>query len=313
MNGPGLHATAARLKLLAEPSRVRLLHLLEQEELTVAELVRTTGLTQSRVSTHLARLKEAGLVRERRVGSATYHALQGAAMPEDARGLWQLLRIQSLDGTVREDRARLRAVLQTRDGRWADRVAGRMERHYSPGRTWESAARGLLGLARLGDVLDVASGDGALAELVAPRARSVTCLDRSRRVIAGGVSRLENLPNLRFVAGDMHALPFPDASFDHVLFMNALSYSETPRLAVREVARVLRPGGSVAAVMLDKHEHADVAATYDHVQSGFRAAALRRMFRAAGLVVEFAGITSRERRPPYFQVLTLHAHRSADA
>jgi len=294
------------VRLFADPTRVRLLHLLEREELTVIELTRITRAPQSRVSTHLARLREAGLVRDRRAGSASFHTLRNGDMPEEARRLWELLRTDARDPVLSEDRQRLEALLRERGGTWADSVAGHMERHYSPGRTWEAALRGLLGLARLGRVLDVASGDCAIAELVAPRARSVTCLDASATVLAAGKRRLGHLS---FRRGDMHALPFRDGSFDHLLLLACLDYARRPAVAVAEACRVLAPGGNLVAVTLKRHTHRDVAARYDHVQMGFEPATLRRMFERNGLLIELCDVTSRERRPPHFEVVTLHARR----
>jgi ArsR family transcriptional regulator len=188
-----------------------------------------------------------------------------------------------------------------------------MERHYSPGRTWEATLRGLLGLLRLGDVLDVASGDGALAELLAPRARSLTCLDLSPTVLEAARRRLDDRGNVRFVEGDMHRLPFADASFDQVLLLNCLTFSRAPRKVVAEAARVLRPGGGLAAVTLKAHRHEAVAATFDHVRFGFSPGDLRRALADAGLAVEACHVTSREKRAPHFEIITVHARKGDGA
>jgi ArsR family transcriptional regulator len=304
-----LEATSELLRLFSDPTRVRLLSLVAHEELSVAELTGVTRLSQSRVSTHLGRLKEAGLVRDRREGASCFYSLNASAMPEDTRRVWSVLCETAKDPLLEEDRERLREVIRARGGTWADSVAGQMDRHYSPGRTWEAAARGLLGLAHLGDVLDVASGDGALAELVVRRARSVTCLESSRGVIAAARRRLSHLRGVHFRVGDMHALPFRDSAFDQVLFANALSYAEHPERAVREAARVLRPGGSLAAVTLKTHRHGAVARAYNHVQPGFQPRALRALFERAGFEIRFCEVTSREKRPPHFEILTLYGER----
>lgn len=227
-------------------------------------------------------------------------------MPEDARALWDLVREGARDPVLAEDARRLDALLRERGGSWADAVAGHMERHYSPGRTWEAALRGLLGLARLGRVLDVASGDCAISELLAPRARSVTCLDASATVLAAGRRRLGHLS---FARGDMHALPFREESFDHVLLLACLDYARRPAEAVAEACRVLAPGGNLVAVTLKRHAHRDVAERYNHVQLGFEPRALRRMFQGCGVLVDLCEVTSRERRPPRFEVITVHARR----
>ena len=306
---PDLGATTDLLRLLGDPTRVRLLALLAREELTVAEITDITQLAQSRVSTHLGRLREAGLVRDRREGASSFYALSGAAMPAEARRVWELLQETTDDALIEQDQERAREAVRARAGgpSWADSVAGRMERHYSPGRTWEASLRGLLGLMRLGDVLDVASGDGALAELVAPRARSITCLDASETVIAAARARLGRIENVGFAVGDMDALPFEDGAFDEVLLMNCLTLSQAPRRAVAEAARVLRPGGGLAGVTLKAHRHGAVVSAYNHVRSGFEPRELRAMLEAAGLEVACCEVTSREKRPPCFEVITIHA------
>jgi ArsR family transcriptional regulator len=306
-----LAATTDLLRLLGDPTRVRLLSLLERDELTVAELVRITRLSQSRVSTHLGKLREAGLVRDRKAGAASFHRAAGDGMPDDARELWSVVREAAGDPLLVQDRERLLELVRARAGEpsWADSVAGQMERHYSPGRTWEAALRGLLGLLRLGAVLDVGSGDCAIAELVAPRARSVTCLDRSPTVLRAGRRRLAHLPHVSFRRADMHALPFASGSFDHVLLLACLDYAREPRRAVAEASRVLRPRGTVVAVTLRAHAHRDAVARYDHLQLGFEPDRLRALFEQHGFAVELCAVTSRERRPPHFEVVTLHASR----
>lgn len=307
-----LAGTSQLARLYGDGSRLRLLALLAREELTVAELTATTRLGQSRVSTHLGRLREAGLLRLRRDGTSTWYALDEAGMSEAARRLWEAFRATTDDQLLREDVDRLEAVVAKRAGSWADSVAGQMERHYSPGRTWEGAARALVGLAVLGDVLDVASGDGALAELVAPRARSVTCLDASARVVSAGRRRLKLSPSVRFTVGDMHHLPFPEARFDQLMLVNSLSYAEHPERVVAEAARVLRPGGGLVAVTLATHRHEAVARSFNHVQMGFEPEALRALFTAAGFRVDLCAVTSRERRAPHLAVVNVYATRTGD-
>jgi len=307
-----LQTTTDLMRLLSEPARVRLLALLYHEELTVTELTGVTQLKQSRVSTHLGKLRDAGLVRDRRVGNSAFYSVNQGSMPADAERVWELMRESTRDPVLEQDRSRARDVVQARlrGLSWADAVAGQMERHYSPGRTWEASARGLLGLARMGDVLDVASGDGALAELIAGRARSVTCLDKSPRVIAAAEQRLTHLPSVHFVCGDMHALPFQPESFNEILLMNCLTYANDPGAVITETARVLRPGGSLVGVTLKRHEQRRAVEVYGHVAMGFDPCELRALLERAGLSVELCDVTSREARPPNFQILTFHAYRS---
>jgi ArsR family transcriptional regulator len=304
-----LDATVDLLHLFGDPTRVRLLALLARQALTVAELTAITDLAQSRVSTHLGRLKEAGLVRDRRAGASTVYALNEGAIPADARELWALVERTVDDAVLDADRARCDALVRARSAGWPDAVAGEMERHYSPGRTWEAVARAFVGLMTLGDVLDAGAGDGAIAELLAPRARRITCLDRNARMAAAARTRLARAHNVDVVRGDVTAIPAADAAFDQVLLLNVLTSVETPAAALAEVARVLRPGGQLVLVTLDAHTHTAVTAAYGHVHAGFRPAALRRMLARAGLAVERCAVTSRERRQPHFQVITAFAQK----
>ncbi len=296
-------------RLLGDETRLRLLAVLAEQELTVGELTDLLGLAQSRVSTHLGRLREAGLVKVRKTAPGSMYSVPSHLEDEGAARVWSELKNRVADPLLDQDRRRAALLVdqRSRSGSWADSVAGRMERHYSPGRTWQSTTRGLLGLVELGDVLDVASGDGALAELLAPRSRSVTCLDISPKVVDAARSRLTNLGNVELMQGDMHALPFDDASFDRVLLLNALSYAENPPAVVQETTRVLRPGGQAVVVALSKHAFADVARLYDHVQMGFAPNDIEHMLEENGLDVSLCAITHKERQKPHFDIITAHA------
>lgn len=300
--------------MLADPNRVRLLALLEREELTVAELAAVTLLAQPRVSTHLAKLREASLVKDRKAGVQAYYRFNDSVEPDAAGSVWQAVRSAIDDAILQADAERLPAILATRarTRNWADSVAGDMERHYSPGRTWEATARAMLQLLDLGDVLDVASGDGVLAELLASKAQSVTCVDLSDKVVKAGRRRLKRLENVSFHQADMHALPFEDAVFDVVLLMHALTYTAEPEQAIKELSRVLRPSGVLIATTLNRHKHQTAVAPYDHKNLGFEPAELRELFDRCGFQVNTCNVTSREGRAPNFEVITLHASRGSE-
>lgn len=302
-----LEGWSTRLKVFADATRVRLLALLEREELTVAELSAITQLAQPRVSTHLAKLKEAGLVRDRRAGVSAYYRFDEDTLDPAQLALWQTLRTGSDDALLRQDADRVAAVLAMRaaDQNWADAVAGDMERHYSPGRTWEALARTALPLLSPGDVLDIASGDGVLAELLAPHSHRYVCLDASARVVAAASDRLKTYPNVEVRQGDMHALPFANNSFDLVVLMHALTYASKPAQAVAEAARVLKRGGRLLLSSLARHEHRAVVEAYGHANLGFTEKELRKFADKAGLNVGSAGSVTRERRPPHFEVISL--------
>ena len=308
-----LQHASQHFRLLSDSTRLRLLMLVDREELSVAELAAITQLAQPRVSTHLAKLKEAGLVNDRREGVFVYYRMAGTIADKSLAALWELLRINTSDPLIQKDFERIPQVLNARGGNsnWADSVAGDMERHYSPGRTWEVTTRAIVQLLELGDVLDVASGDGVLAELLAPRAHSIKCLDISQRVVDAGIKRLRNFSNVSFEPGDMHQLPVADASFDTVLLMHALTYTNKPQLVFDEASRVLRPGGRLLAATLHKHAHKNAVSAYNHLNLGFTESQLKKFCTSAGLKPHNIQISAVEKRTPNFEVLTMIAGKPA--
>ena len=297
-----LDETTALCRLLGDATRLRLLSVLQHDALGVAELTEVTGLAQSRVSTHLARLREAGLVAD--AGDNRY-AYDGEQAVRKAGPVWKSLLAGLDDPQLAADRERAAEVVRRRQQQtgWAESVAGRMERHYSPGRSWEATALALIGLLELGDVIDIASGDGVLAELLAHRARSVLCVDSNAAVVQAGQTRLAGQGHVRFARGDMHSLDADDASFDQAFLMHALTYPDRPEAVVREAARVLRPGGTLVMATLARHQHEATTELYDHVNLGFDQDQIRALLTGAGLQVKDCRSGAREPRPPYFEVI----------
>src|SRR3546814_7330273 len=161
-----------------------------------------------------------------------------------------------------------------------------MERHYSPGRTWEALARSVLPLFETGDVLDIASGDGVLAELLAPHAHRYVCIDSSQRVVSAASGRLRQYRNVEVREADMHSLPFDAASFALVVLMHALTYAAKPAQAVAAAARALRPGGRLLLSSLARHAHRIVAEAYGPANPDFTANIARESGRERGCQYE---------------------------
>ncbi|MGB0955630.1 MAG: ArsR/SmtB family transcription factor [Panacagrimonas sp.] len=298
------------LRLLADGSRLRLLSLLEAHALSAAEITQVTGLAQSRVSTHLTRLKRAGLISDQRLGGAAIYQNR-VEQNGIAAQVWALMRNKIDDPQSRLDRERGAEVIRARSqGRgWAASVAGRMELAYSPGRSWETTARALMSLTELGQVLDLASGDGAFAELIAERSRRLTCIDISAAVIDAARKRLSRFSHIELRCADMHALTDADAQYDHVFALNALSYSRQPRQLLRESFRVLRPGGRLVIAALNAHDHTETMHAYDHVNLGIEPAQLRQQLTQVGFDVLQCEVGARETRPPYFEVISALARK----
>ena len=185
-----------------------------------------------------------------------------------------------------------------------------MERHYSPGRTWQSLAVGLAALLDLGDVLDVGSGDGAVAGYLAPYCRSLTCIDTNQRMIEAAKERLGRYHNVRAELADMHDLPFRASSFDSILLFHTLTYGEKPQRALEECARVLRPSGRVVVLTLDAHDQREITGPYGERHPGFTPRALKGLLTRAGLTATFSEVACREAKRPHFQVVLSIARKT---
>ncbi len=278
----------------------------------MAELARITRLAQPRVSTHLARLREASLVADRRAGVSVYYRSIADDQSCELCQIWGVLRARLHDPQIEADANRLPWILAERASgkHWPDAVAGDMERHYSPGRTWEATARAMVQLIAPGRVLDIASGDGVIGELLHARASAIDCVDVSPKVVAAGKKRVEAFDNVQFHQGDMHALPFEDDSFDTVLLLHALTYSKTPEQAISEAARVLKTGGRLVAATLARHRHNVQVQAYGHVNNGFDPDQLVELVSTPGLEIDFCEVTSVEKKPPNFKIITLLGRRT---
>lgn len=301
---------AEALSLLGDENRLRLCALLAERELCVSELVRVTGMAQSRVSTHLARLRDAGFLRHRRNGTQAFYGLARDGMTETVRGLLREVSTSS-DRTLKADRERLAALDAERNEGLPESAILELDRDYSPGRTWQSLALGAASLLRLGDVLDVGCGDGTVASVLAPYCRTLTCIDSDERAVESASERLASHVHARVQAADVHALPFGDASFDDVLLFHTLTYAEQPDRALSECARVLRPGGRAVLLCLDQHEEHDLNAAYGLLHPGFSARQLRALLQGAGLRGARAEIACREARKPHLRVVLAQAEKPA--
>jgi SAM-dependent methyltransferase len=300
------------LSLLGDESRLRLCSLLHARELCVSDLVHVTGITQSRVSTHLGRLRDAGFVIDRRKGSQSFYSLASDTLPATIRSVLSEAE-KSADPTLDGDQRRLLELEAERRGGREPGVADELERYYSPGRTWQSLAAGLGALLKLGDVLDAGSGDGAAAIAIAPYCRSLTCIDTNPRMIELARERLSRFEHVRVQVADVQALPFAAASFDSVVLFHTLTYAEEPRQALSACARVLRPGGRLVVLCLDEHRQHGVTARYGERHPGFSPRMLRELLVDVGLDVVGSDVACRETKKPHLQVVLAIADKLATA
>jgi len=297
------------LSLLGDETRLRLCALLRDRELRVTDLVRVMGLSQSRVSTHLGRLKDAGYVADRRDGQQSFYALIPDALPPAVQSLLDEA-IDAADPLLEGDRARLQELEAERRGDPTDPLADDIERDYSPGRSWHSLALGLAAGLELGDTLDVGCGDGTATACIAPYCRSMTAIDTHAAMIELARERLARFPHARAELADAHALPFGDRAFDVVFLFHTLTYAEDPPRTLRECARVLRPGGKAIVMCLDEHDQQHVTRRYRERHPGFSPQRVRTLLTGAGLHVLSAEIACREQRKPHLQVVLALAQRN---
>lgn len=279
---------ASRLSVLAEPLRLRMLRLLEAEELTVGEVAKVVQLAQSTVSRHLKVLAEGGWVAKRSVGTASLYRLTLDDLDESARALWTTVRGQLSGGLdLSEDDRRLASVLAERatdSAGFFGRVAGAWDdlRAELFGRGFTASA--LLGLLDPDWVVaDVGCGTGNAAELLAPNVREVIAVDRSEPMLEAARKRMVGVDNVTFVRGDLEALPLKDGSADAAVCVLVLHHLGRPEVAVREMARVARPGGVVLIVDMIEHGREEYRHTMGHEHLGFDPARFGSLMEDCGL------------------------------
>ncbi len=277
-------------KLLADPTRVRILALLEREELAVQELMQVLGMAQSRVSRHLAILREAGLLRDRREGTFVFYRL---VLPADGAWVevWPWVR-RALQGdpSAERDAAALTSVLEaraTRSRSFFDAVGPEWDALRKVFHDDSLRARACAKLVTRGlRVVDVGTGTGILALELARLGCSVIGIDRSARMLEAARVKLaaSGVANVELRCGDAAALPLEDASVDAAFAHVVLQYLPSPGDAIAEMARVTRRGGVVVVADFERHEHEWMREELGVVWLGFEPDEVRGWFAGAGLL-----------------------------
>jgi len=274
-------------KALADDVRLRILRAVSISELSVAELVRVLGMPQSTVSRHLKPLRESGLLETRRDGTSVYYH-RGAAFTN--ADLSSLLDRQLSDLPFdAEDRSSVRRILDQRRARnrdFFDEMAGRYGSLTEPGGGWPALAAGLAVGFEGQTVVDLGAGEGALTLLLAGTCRRVIAVDLSPRMLMQLTEAAEKAGlsgNIQTLEGDLEALPIADAMADTVFLSQALHHAAEPAKALREVARILKPGGQLVLLDLCAHEQEWVREQYADVWLGFEPVALQKLLKEAGL------------------------------
>lgn len=301
------------LKLLADPSRLRILLILKKEEVSVAELQDVLSMGQSRISTHLAQLKQAELVEDRRSGKHILYRLRSTT----PKTVLQILEASAVElPEASEDGRALELALRRRADKtraYFDELAGRFGRQYVPGRSWKGLAETLLMLMPPLDIADLGAGEGSFTQLLARRARRVIAVDNSEKMVAFGsdlVAR-NGLSNIEYRLGDLEALPIDDVSVDVAFLSQSLHHAVRPQRAVEQAMRILKPGGRIVILDLKKHGFEEARELYADLWLGFSEVELDGFLRAAGFEgIEVAPV-HREEESPHFETLLAMAQKPA--
>jgi ArsR family transcriptional regulator len=291
---------------LHDPTRLRILALLEEEELSVAELQEILHLGQSRISTHLAHLRRVGLVQPRREGKRTYYSLVKKLTKESRQILDSALLTLAEVAGAKADVSGLKLVLEKRRSTAREhfnRVAGRLGKSFCPGRTWTEIGPLLAQLVPHVVVADLGAGEGWLSQLLARRAEKVIAVDNSPKMVAFGraESKKKGIANLEYRLGDLAAPPIPAASVDMVILSQALHHAANPQQAVAAAAKLLRQGGRLIVLDLNQHQFDQARELYGDYWLGFSESDLRDWLAEAGLKEIEVQLLSPEAEPPHFQ------------
>jgi ubiquinone/menaquinone biosynthesis C-methylase UbiE/DNA-binding transcriptional ArsR family regulator len=309
-----MHDTLKLLRTLADSTRLRILALLERHELSVHELQEITRLGQSRISTHLGLLQDAGLLESRREGKRTFYKLN-AQFDEVARDAAKL----AIRGARElpehpQDQLNLKRIVARRTEQEKlhfHQVAGRFDRSYGPGRSWQAFGQLLLRILPPLTVADLGSGEGLLSELLARRARKVIAVDNSEKMVAFGAAKAKKvgLKNLEFRLGDLEDPPLEAGSVDLVILSQALHHAADPARALHGAYRILAKGGQVLILDLLRHSFKQAHALYGDRWLGFAEADLHAWLEAAGFKEVEVSVVAREEQPPNFQTVLAEGTR----
>ncbi|MSU45664.1 MAG: metalloregulator ArsR/SmtB family transcription factor [Lacunisphaera sp.] len=296
------------LKTLSDSTRLRLLSLLLKEELSVAELQEILGMAQSRISSQLALLRQAGFVTDRREGKKAFYSLCTGLAPKQLA----LLRAacESVTELIEssEDRENLDRILQKRrrvSEQYFNLIAGKLGKHHCPGRSWEALGHLALRLVPAITVADLGAGEGLVSQLIAHRAERVWCIDNSLRMVkvGTGLAKKNGLANLVYKLGDIEQVPLPDKSVDLAILSQALHHANHPQTAVNEAHRILNPGGQLLVLDLKEHTFEKARELYGDLWLGFKGSALHGFLKKAGFSKVEVETVSREASEPHFETL----------
>ncbi len=298
--------------LLSDPTRVRILSLLRHGELSVAELQEILALGQSNISAQLARLKEAGLVTDRRSGKNRLYQLQAPGAKEREAHVHLLALLDAATQELREAKRDMTALKLIRRKRadtarsYFDALAGKFGRHHVPGRSWKALGETLLHLIPSSLVIaDLGAGEGTLSQLLARHAKQVIAVDNSEQMVAYGtkLSKQHGFANLDYRLGDLEEPPIKTGTVDVAFFSQALHHAQNPAKAIAAAHRILKPGGRIVILDLLQHTFEKARVLYADVWLGFSEVRLHELLEDAGFQVQEIRAVDRDAKSPHFQTV----------
>ena len=303
------------LKILSDPTRLRLLALVMREELSVAELQEILGMGQSRISSQLALLRQAGLVSDRREGKKAFYSLRSSLPPKHITLLRAATDSVADLPALADDRDNLDRILHQRrrtQEQYFNLIAGRLGKNYCPGRSWEALGHLALRLTPAITIADLGAGEGLVSQLLAHRAKQVWCIDNSAKMVEVGteLAQKNGLANLVYKQGDIEQVPLPDKSVDLAILSQALHHAQHPQAAVDEAFRILKPGGQILILDLNEHTFEKARELYADVWLGFKESALHAFLKKAGFIKVEVTAVAKETTEPYFETLLASGFKS---
>jgi len=300
--------TLRSLRALSDPTRLRIVALLEKDELSVNELQEITRLGQSRISTHLGLLADCALVCSRREGKRTFYRLNPRADTVVGQFIQLAIRGAKELPEQTDDEINLKRILTRRREQaqhFFNQVAGRFDRVYGPGRSWQAFGHLLLRILPPLTVADLGAGEGLMSELLARRCKKVIAVDNSEKIVAFGAAKAKKngLKNLEFRLGDLQAPPVEAGSVDLVILSQALHHAEDPGAALIAAGKLLKLHGQILILDLLAHKFEKARELYGDRWLGFPESDLHRWLEAAGFKKVEISVVARDEQEPHFQTL----------
>src|SRR6266498_1701182 len=285
-----MSSTLKSLRALADPTRLRIIALLERDELSVNELQEITRMGQSRISTHLGLLQDAGLLQSRRDGKRTFYKWREHADAVAREFIQLAVRGAKETGEHAADRLNLKRILARRNEQaqvYFNHIAGRFDRVYGPGRSWQAFGHLLL------------------------RILPSLAVDNSEKIVAFGAAKAKKngLKNLEFRLGDLENPPVEPQSADLVILSQALHHAAVPANAIKSAFKMLRSGGQIMILDLLQHNFHKARELYGDRCLGFAESDLHRWLEGAGFKKIEISVVAREEQPPHFQTLLAGAQK----